>query len=100
MRWEHLVKTEKTKFHNPIGIMYAYDIVIYKHNGDVLRKNRAAVQKFQDLKKCNRPWEGYTFFWKGVRISMKTEEDNVLKPLLSDDGFCEGTISDGDADFD
>ncbi|CAN8070787.1 unnamed protein product [Agarophyton chilense] len=69
VNWELVEKTEKTRHHNPIGKMGMHDIVIplSKKHGKVLR-NRAAVFSFQKLKRQFERLQGYTCFWKGVRI--------------------------------
>lgn len=70
--------SEQHKHLNPIGRLQLFDVVLRsqseKRPGHVIVRNRGAVMMFSELKGGWKTMEGYTCFWKGVKLFHKPKD--------------------------
>ena len=73
VNWKHLEENSARRYINPIGQGYFYDIVLRGpgENAKEITRNRCAVLSLQDVKRHWGVLLGFTYFWKGVKLSSK-----------------------------
>lgn len=74
--WSLLADADERRNHNPIGPAQYYDIVVPGSGRGGVRRNKAAAWAFGPLRKQWRVLEGFTTFWKGVKIQVVNAEEN------------------------
>lgn len=72
---KYLEENGKMKHQNPVGTAKVCDIVVRDKNGRIVKRNRGAAWYFDDLRRVWKILEGYTSFWKGVKIQAAEEND-------------------------
>lgn len=73
VNWEYLEENKARRYINPMGQGYFYDIVQRGpgENAKEIARNKCAVLSLQDVKRHWKVLSGYTYFWKGVKLSSK-----------------------------